>query len=708
VPPDLDLPELDHRSAPAARRRVAVVGGGMAGLAAAWRLSEPGWRDRFEAITVYQRGFRLGGKGASSRGPNGRIEEHGLHVWLGHYDNAFRLMRDCYEELDRERTDPSCPIRTWRDAFVPAPQVGMEDLHDGRWRHWIGSFAGNDLEPGDPSGGLISSDLRAILERVGALLRDFAESFDGVDAGARLSADPTAGRHPAPPVVAVLTAGAMVEGFALASGPVAGQAAAEVVSALDDALDAVRAAVDVGVDDVEGARQAWHLVGVVAAVVRGTIADGLLDDPTGFRRLDDEEFLDWIRRHGASEATIRSTYVRGLYDLVFGHADGDPERQGFGAGLGAFMSIKTLLDYKGAFFWKMSAGMGDVVFAPLHQALRARGVAFEFFHRLDALHLADDGRTIDAMTMGRQVALADGVDAYEPLVRVKDLPCFPDRPLLDQLDGDEALLAQPFERIWCEWPDAEQRVLRRGVDFDQVVFAVPPPMAQHVATELVDQLPEWADMVEHVRTVATQAFQLWLREDEPALGWAQPGTTMTGYVDTFDTWASMPQLLPVEDWPEGECRSISYFCNTFDSHWPPAGRSWAVHAAAEAARVRANAVRFCGAELAHLLPGAVDGDGFRWGLLSGSQGADEAAFDTQFWTANIDPSDRYVQSLPGSDRYRLRPDESGVDNLVLAGDWTDCGLNAGCIEAAVLSGLQAANALLGRHRLHRILGMTLP
>lgn len=680
----------------------------MAGLAAAWRLSEPGWRDRFEAITVYQRGFRLGGKGASSRGPNGRIEEHGLHVWLGHYDNAFRLMRDCYEELDREQTDPSCPIRTWRDAFVPAPQVGMEDLHDGRWRHWIGSFAGNDLEPGDPSGGLGASDQRTILERVGALLRDFAESFDGVDAGARLSADPTARRHPAPPVVAVLTAGAMVEGFALASGPVAGQAAAEVVSALDDALDAVRAAVDVGVDDVEGARQAWHLVGVVAAVVRGTIADGLLDEPAGFRRLDDEEFLDWIRRHGASEATIRSTYVRGLYDLVFGHADGDPDRQGFGAGLGAFMSIKTLLDYKGAFFWKMSAGMGDVVFAPLHQALRARGVAFEFFHRLDALHLADDGRTIEAMTMGRQVALSEGVDAYEPLVRVKGLPCFPDRPLLDQLDGDEALLKQPFERIWCEWPDAEQRVLRRGVDFDHVVFAVPPPMAQHVAAELVERLPEWADMVEHVRTVATQAFQLWLREDEPALGWAQPGITMTGYVDTFDTWASMPQLLPVEDWPEGECRSISYFCNTFDSHWPPPARSWAAHAAAEAARVRANAIRFCGAELAHLLPGAVDGGGFRWSLLSGSGGADEAAFDTQFWTANIDPSDRYVQSLPGSDRYRLRPDESGVDNLVLAGDWTDCGLNAGCIEAAVLSGLQAANALLGRHRLHRILGMTLP
>ncbi|MCV7064406.1 FAD-dependent oxidoreductase, partial [Mycolicibacterium vaccae] len=84
------------------------------------------------------------------------------------------------------------------------------------------------------------------------------------------------------------------------------------------------------------------------------------------------------------------------------------------------------------------------------------------------------------------------------------------------------------------------------------------------------------------------------------------------------------------------------------------------------------------------------------------------ALATQHLSVNIDPSDRYVQSVPGSDRYRLRPDESGYDNLVLAGDWTDCGMNAGCIEAAVISGLEAANALLGRSRYHRIRGFYLP
>ena len=98
-----------------------------------------------------------------------------------------------------------------------------------------------------------------------------------------------------------------------------------------------------------------------------------------------------------------------------------------------------------------------------------------------------------------------------------------------------------------------------------------------------------------------------------------------------------------------------------------------------------------------LWPGAVDDGGrFRWDLLhtgpGGPTGPDR--FEHQYWRANTDPSDRYVQSLPGSDRHRIRPGESGYANLVLAGDWTDCGLNAGCVEAATRSGVLAARAIL--------------
>ena len=135
------------------RQRVAILGGGMAGLATAWRLSESGWTTEFESITVYQRGWRLGGKGASSRGVNGRIEEHGLHVWFGWYENALRLLQECYEELDRADRDPelSCAdverrdCSVWHDRVGRAAQRGLAAMDDGHAsKHPIGHWTGDE------------------------------------------------------------------------------------------------------------------------------------------------------------------------------------------------------------------------------------------------------------------------------------------------------------------------------------------------------------------------------------------------------------------------------------------------------------------------------------------------------------------------------------------------------------------------------------
>ena len=95
--------------------KVSIIGGGCAAVATAFELTRPEQQGRYE-VTIHQQGWRLGGKGASGRkAPSQRIEEHGLHLWMGFYENAFRMMKECYEAAER---DPAtCPIATIDQAF---------------------------------------------------------------------------------------------------------------------------------------------------------------------------------------------------------------------------------------------------------------------------------------------------------------------------------------------------------------------------------------------------------------------------------------------------------------------------------------------------------------------------------------------------------------------------------------------------------------
>jgi uncharacterized protein with NAD-binding domain and iron-sulfur cluster len=671
------------------RQRIAVLGGGMGGLAAAWRLSEPGWDRDFESITVYQRGWRLGGKGASSRGLHGRVEEHGLHVWLGWYENALRLLEDCYRELDRPARDPQCPIQSFCEALIPADAIGLTERRADEWRHWTMHMPTNNWSS---SGGVSAGrDLTAV--DFGVQVLRLVDHYFAALAEGRGSADAGAVHRVGAGLEASLSAAAN-EAVRL-NDPGASQGAGRLAQIADPS----------GTSD-DGLFRTWQGVALMTAAVRGILSDRLLTDPRGLRAINDEEYLDWVIRHGGAPELGDFSIIRGLYDLVFAYVDGDPGRPSIGAGTAVLYGGKSLLDYKGSFVWKMAAGMGDVVFAPIYQVLRQRGVDFEFFHRVDQLHPSADGRRIEAISMGRQVHLAPGRGHYDPLTCYGGLPCFPNAPDADQLYEAPGIEDQPLESHWCQWPDAERRVLRDGADFDVVVFGIPPGMAKFVCGELVAQRREWRDMVDRVATVATQALQLWIRDPEASLGWAQPGSTLSGFEAPFSTWASMPHLMEVEDWPAGQQPgTIAYWCGVLDA--PPAVTP--SEAVRQRARVRQNAIDLLETRFASVLPGVTRNDRFRWEILCGTgDAAGPARIDSQYWSANVDPSDRYVQSLPGTDRYRLRSDESAYDNLFLAGDWTDSGLNAGCIEAAVLSGLQAANAVQGRALHHRIAGYFMP
>ena len=404
-----------------------------------------------------------------------------------------------------------------------------------------------------------------------------------------------------------LSAGRAVRGFAGLGSDGAAQSGADVIpQAIPDSLQVARrpAPSCCGAPGPGCARwpemgrplgRSSEFIELMLTMLRGTVADRLT--VRGYNAIDHLDLRNWLARHGASRRALDSPLVRGHYDLSFAYEDGDPTRPRFPAGLALHLTMRMFLDYKGAMFWKMRAGMGDVVFAPLYQALRRRGVRFRFFHRLDHLHLAPDGRSVRAVSLGRQANVPG--DDYDPLVRIRGLPVFADRPDLAQLDAGEELLGHDLESQDCGWPDAGRVTLAAGHDYDALVLAVSVGMVPHTCGELLDASERWRSMVERVGTVATQAFQTWLRVDERSLGWRSAAATVTGCGEPFDTFASQSQTLPFEDWPDDE-RPLT--ATSFCAALPET----AIREAAEPREVvRANAVRFLESRGPMLWPGAV-------------------------------------------------------------------------------------------------------
>lgn len=702
--------------------KVAIIGGGCAGMATAFELTKPEQGGRFE-VTVYQQGWRLGGKGASGRrAPTQRIEEHGLHLWMGFYENAFRLIRQCYAELDR---DPAtCPIATFEDAFKPDNFVGVtERTGDGAWRNWNAYFPPAAGTPGDPLKSSTPFSVPGYLTRCVLLLRTLITSVqdrvppqagdnreDLVGAIAALIGSTVKGlsADPAGSIRRIVSYGQLAVATALAE-------AADILRNIIERPDTWRGGGEHGravsllgrlsvlvhhqIDTLAGkdpeVSRIWEIVDVVLAIIRGILRDGLILDRRGFDAIDDLDWREWLEKHGAAPRTLESAFIRGSYDLLFAYEDGDIERPRLAAGIALRGSLRMFFTYRGALFWKMQAGMGDIVFAPLYEVLKRRGVKFEFFHRLDRLCLGSDKGHVARIEMTQQATTKDG-KPYEPLVDVNDLPCWPSEPDYDQLTNGVALQKSDWnpETRWGR-KRGKAKTLEVGRDFDFAVLATGLGEVPVVAEELLAASADWRQMVDKMGTVATQAFQVWLDAPMEELGWTLPQINISGYVEPFDTWADMRQLGPAEDW-KSEPQTIAYFCSVLpDSDLPTAKDQ----RAGAHETVRQNAVDFLTNHVGHFWPGAVDDDGFRWSLLSHQKEGrtkppeGEARFDTQFWQANVNPTERYVLSLPGSLKYRISPLEQHFDNLTIAGDWTDCSHYAGCVEAAVMSGLLASHAL---------------
>jgi uncharacterized protein with NAD-binding domain and iron-sulfur cluster len=203
-------------------------------------------------------------------------------------------------------------------------------------------------------------------------------------------------------------------------------------------------------------------------------------------------------------------------------------------------------------------------------------------------------------------------------------------------------------------------------------------------------------MVELVKTAPTQAFQLWLNQNVVQLGWPPAVTgadhgqraVLGTFVEPLDTWADMSHLIERETWsPQHNIQNISYFCGPMPipAGEPPGGSRGAVRAAAQ---------RTVENDLQVLWPNAKTSGGFPWQWLvtpRNVQGIER--FNDQFFRANTEGSELYVLSVKGSTTARLRANETGYENLSIAGDWNRNRLNLGCVESAVIGGIEAVEHL---------------
>lgn len=801
-----------------AEKRVVIVGGGCAGMAAAWELA----KQKGYQIHVYEQAPRLGGKGSSTRADDGRILEHGLHVWMGWYENAFRMMRECYAVAEERRWGPTPPSQPppagWRplahgrfdDAFMPEPNVGLVDpKFHGQSVMWSVFFPPNEGEPGTPMTAddnpfTMATYLVRLMEMAKALVLSVVGDMPGETPGPprpdhRSRSDEILSLDMATPPADSTAALINRLGELSKAGALTGAAALlQLVTILEvwlrrqnigpKAPESTLAIAEAGVSqarkllrDLVGAdprlRMKTEVIDIVLTIMIGLFSDRVVFSKDGLDAINDYDYREWLRLHGATKTSLESRFIRAAYDFAFAYEHGNLEKPRLAAGVALRGGFRMFFTYRGAAFWRMCSGMGDAVFAPLHEVLeawqqenrpkpeekhiaeaaakaaaerakapfRARRrplppklqspVFFHFGHELRKARFDAEGLSI----LELEFACADTI---EPPVQsggwpdeAKGTP--PDSPVKrlkrrDQSsqplqDGEfdlviiatgvldfQEVFVEPYAPEGAAHAETSERGKAKGKARD-IARVMPPPAGPDPAVREV-----WTLATGLTKTIATKSAQVWLRKDLYRLGWRRGSGIFTCMGrETFDTYADMTHLLPTEAWAARnghvpKWRSIAYFCNPLhEKHGHPSTDVGTPRRRTDLGRLR----RRVAEDLVKLVTEEMDAfwpNLFRKSLTAPADRRWEwlrrlsRGVAKQYVRVNAEGSERYTLSLPGSIASRVSPLYDGIDNMTVAGDWTACGLDCGCVEAAVMSGMLAAAAISGTPKISDIVGYDQP
>jgi uncharacterized protein with NAD-binding domain and iron-sulfur cluster len=706
------------------RTRVAILGGGPAGLSAALALSAtPALRARFD-VTIYQSGWRVGGKcGQGRRGPANRIEINGTHYLFGAYRNVFDLTREVYAELEAAG---DTRFGTLESQFLPCDTIAVKEFFNGNWETWVIRMPGDGKPPTGPARDLTAADTADAM--LGGIIDAFHTnrqapfmSTDAVGHATRGSGDDGSSGGVSEKPHWWERVGHLIEHEYSALERLAGIALARAARGLVHALEheVMKSAARDAVIWLLNRFRAWardllvvpaqtHLEAhrlLLLADLGTSILIGMLQDdvfaPGGYEKIDQFDLREWLVRSGARAETAWSAPITTWYNAIAAYEHGDPHLPNMSAGMGLRGLMRLALTWHGAFSFQLSCEVGDSLIAPLFVVLQRRGVRILHFHRVQEIIPAADGSRIDAVRVERQVTLKSGDPAsYDPFIVLPDgRPVWPDSPNLDQIQ-DPPPHADDLLSFYAPSTGTDI-TLERGRDFDVVVNAMPVATARWSCARLLAQKPEWQAMVENLGTTETQSLRLWLYPTVEEMGWRFGQSVLSGFYQPLGTWEDARQLLATETWPpEHRPGSIATLFGAFPGA-PPIypGPEDTGYPARRVEQAQETALLFCTTYVGSLWPKATDMRnpvGLSWPALvtlaPGVVGA--ARLAAQSVRGNVGPVEAYTQIHRGTLQYRLRADATGYTNLFIAGDWIRNGYEIGSVEGAVLGGQQAAAALI--------------
>jgi uncharacterized protein with NAD-binding domain and iron-sulfur cluster len=705
-------------------------------------------------IHLYQRGWRLGGKCASGRNEElgQRIEEHGLHIWAGFYTEAFSVMKTVINDLnerglnengamslenlfkrqnmilfrDRQVTDRLVTLPLYfqpnssqpdafpgvnslwlqRDAF-PSPSTVLSRITE-LLKVALGISGEFKNLPADLQNGL--SMLEELPDELISELIELWEKTQNEDSKLH-------------PVIEFLD-------FFINDEKIQSVNSLYTVSELAtlvfewtqthrNQLVKLNPQMSMLVQVAEF---------VIASIVQSIKYNAIRIGPDGklqteFTRIDNWDIKAFLEEFDPILAD--NSVLLALFDYAFAFKDGDFNSPTASACSVLEAMIQLMLGYREGFFFKGLRGMGDILGTPIFKYLVANGTTFHFFHEVKELVPTQDGMKVDSIHLLKQ-AKVSGDNLYDPLVTVSSeagsgfepFDCWPSEPLWDQLENPDKTV--DYESIYGPQPEAaDSLVLERTKTlgdggFDHVIFGISAGALNSLCPKMFEQKPWWKGTLGQMQTTRTQAFQVWFNEDmktlnsalspsipdEPFFG--NPADNIGPIValcpEPFDTYSDMSQTLPAEAWPSSlRPKNVAYFCSPMKDKKIGGAPNDQTQANS---LVESEARKWLDTNGPMLFPGLFQNDTDQ-NLNTAAIHFDPAGCDQvsdplgqQYFRANIDPSERYVLSPPGNLNMRTESWNTGYSNLSFAGDWTKVAhINAGCVECAAMSGLDAAAAL---------------